>query len=62
MKDIFMCLLLNLAQHGKIVEANMYKGGTYSNITIKTENDIFKISVMKEEDEEEKTTDGNIRD
>ena len=52
MKDLFMCLLLNLRNHGKIVEANMYKGGTYSNIAIRTNDGIYRVSVMKEETEE----------
>ena len=53
MKDIFMCLLLNLAQHGKIIEANMYKDGTYSNVTIKNDNGTYKIGVIKEDDSNE---------
>ena len=53
MKDIFMCLLLNLAQHGKITEANMYKCGTYSNVTIETDNGTYRISVTKDVQEKE---------
>ena len=48
MKDIFMCLLLNLANHGKITEANMYKDGAYSNVTVKTDDGTYRISVTKE--------------
>lgn len=60
MKDIFMCLLLNLTNHGKITEANMFKCGTYSNITVKTDNGIYRISVTKEETEQ--GINGNGRD
>ena len=57
MKDIFMCLLLNLVHHGKITEANLYKGGTCSTITLKNEEGIYKVSVIKEETE--RVTNGN---
>ena len=55
MKDLFMCLLLNLAQHGKLTEANMYEGGDFSKIKIKTETGIYSVSILKEKEE----TDGN---
>ena len=51
MKDIFMCLLLNLANHGKITEANMYEGGSFSTIKIKADYGTFRVSVTKEEKE-----------
>lgn len=54
MRDLFMCLLLNLANHGKLTEANMYTGGTFSQIKLKTENGTYSISISKEE-----TDDGN---
>lgn len=60
MIDLFMCLLLNLVRHGKITEAHMYGNGTFSNMTIKTDKGSYKVSISKENDEAEKTTDGNI--
>lgn len=53
MMDLFMCLLLNLVRHGKITEANMYEDGTYSNVTVKTDNGTYKISILKEETKQE---------
>ena len=52
MLDLFMCLLLNLGRHGKIAEANMYKDGTYSNVTVKTDNGTYKVSVIKETEQD----------
>ena len=56
MKDLFMCLLLNLAQHGKITEANMYEGGTFSTIKVKTDEGTYRVSITKETEQE---TNGN---
>ena len=60
MKDLFVCLLLNLAHHGKITEANMYKGGDFSTVTLKTNNGIYRVSVTREKEKTEQDTDGNI--
>lgn len=57
MMDLFMCLLLNLIRYGKIIEANMYKDGDFSNVTVKTENGIYRVSITKEEAEQD--TDGS---
>ena len=54
MKDLFMCLLLNVVNHGKLTEANMYESGKFANMKIKTENGTYSISISKE-----KETDGN---
>lgn len=48
MKDLFMCLLLNLTKHGKLVEANCYKSGEFSVIAIETEDGIYTVSISKE--------------
>lgn len=53
MMDLFMCLLLNLVRHGRITEANMYTGGTFSNVTVKTDNGTYKVSISKEETDQE---------
>ena len=51
MKDLFMCLLLNLAQHGKITEANLYRSGDFSNVTVKTDNGTYRVSISKEDED-----------
>ncbi len=58
MQKLFMCLLRSLESHGKITEANMYKDGTYSNITVKTPDGIYRVSISKEMNQEltEKST------
>ena len=53
MIDLFMCLLLNLEKHGKIAEANMYTGGTFSNLTVKTDDGTYTVSVIKQNEENE---------
>ena len=50
MKDLFMCLLLNLVKYGKLTEANMYEGGHFSNIKIKTDSGTYSISISKEKE------------
>ena len=49
MKDLFMCLLLNLQNLGRITAANLYKDGKYSNIEIETKDAVYSICVSKEE-------------
>ena len=51
MKDLFMCLLLNLTKHGNLTEANMYEGGNYSNLKIATESGTYSISISKQAEE-----------
>lgn len=53
MKDLFMCLLLNLVRHGSLTEATMYEGGHYSNIKLKTESGTYSFSITKLKEEEE---------
>ena len=52
MKDLFMCLLLNVVRHGKLTEANMYEGGYFSNLKVKTASGTYSISISKEKEEE----------
>ena len=54
MKDLFMCLLLNLASHGKLTEANMYAGGEFSQVKLETEHGTYSITISKD-----KENDGN---
>ena len=49
MKDLFMCLILNLSKLGKMTEAVMYDGGEFSQVKIETESGKYTISVSKEE-------------
>lgn len=52
MKDLFMCLLLNVVNHGTLTEANMYEGGHFSNMKIKTKDGtVYSISISKEKEE-----------
>lgn len=52
MKDLFMCLLLNVVNHGKLTEANMYEGGHFANMKVKTDSGTYSISISKEKEEE----------
>lgn len=54
MKDLFMCLLLNLSRFGNITEAIMYPGGEFTKIKIVTANGTYEFTISKEEE-----TDGN---
>ena len=56
MKDLFMFLLLKLAKHGKIIEANMYRSGTWATIAIKRKDGIYEFTIQKK-DEEKKSED-----
>ena len=54
MKDLFMCLLLNLKNHGNIVAATMYREGKFSTIEVDKGDAIYTISISKEEKKGEK--------
>lgn len=54
MKDLFMCLLLNLMKHGDITTAAMYKGGTFSSIVVETADGVYSVSISKEDKTDEK--------
>lgn len=54
MKELFMCLLLNLQNHGDITAANLYEGGKFSNLTVETEDGVYTVTISKEEKKNEK--------
>ncbi len=45
MKDLFMCLLLNIGRYGNITQASMYED--ISNMELHTDNGDFSITVRK---------------
>lgn len=49
MKDLFMCLLLNLQTHGKIIAANLYREGTFSSIEVESDDAVYTVTVTKAE-------------
>ena len=49
MKELFMCLLLNLKNHGDITAATLYKGGVFSSITLETKDGIYTVTISKED-------------
>lgn len=53
MKDLFMCLLLNIGKFGNVTEANMWSN--ISNIHIEADDCKYVVSIRKEKkDEDEK--------
>lgn len=53
MKELFMCLLLNLKNHGDVTAATMYKGGSFSSLTVENENGVYTICISKEDNQNE---------
>lgn len=53
MKDLFMCLLLNLQNHGKITAANLYRDGKFSSIEVERGDAIYTVAITKEEKKNE---------
>ena len=53
MKDLFMCLLLNMQKFGKITAANLYKLGKLSSIELETEDAVYTITITKEDKQSE---------
>ena len=52
MKELFMCLLLKVVNHGKLIEANMYESGHFSNMKVKTpDGTVYSISISKEKED-----------
>lgn len=49
MKDLFMCLLLNLQNHGNIVSAKLYKDSDFATIELEGKDCTYDISIRKEE-------------
>ena len=48
MKDLFVCLLLNLKNHWNITQTSMYDSG-FAKITLVDGDDTYDVSVMKRE-------------
>ena len=46
MKDIFLCLLLNLTHHGKITTANMYDD-TFCSLKLVRSDGEYEINITK---------------
>ena len=55
MNDIFMCLLMNLRNHGKITSAMFNEG--FTKVTLVDGDDEFDVSVIKREKVEEDKND-----
>lgn len=47
MKDLFICLLLNLKNHGNLVSATMYKGDDFSAIEIEKDGAVYTVTIAK---------------
>jgi hypothetical protein len=52
MRDLFMCLLMNLTNHGNITQANMF-GPDYTTIMLVDGEDEYYISITKSSKTEE---------
>ena len=50
MNELFASIFLKLEQLGDVTEANLYKSGDFSNIEVKTDEGIFRISISKEKE------------
>lgn len=46
MKDLFLCLLINIAKFGKVTSANFYNDD-WSNIKIDSEDCEYEISIFR---------------
>lgn len=55
MNDIFMCLLMNLRNHGKITSAMFDEG--FTKVTLINGDSAFDVSVIKREKLEEEKND-----
>lgn len=55
-KSLFMSLLKVLDLYGDLIEAKLYKDGTFANMVFEIKGETYKISLIKEE-----KTDGNDR-
>lgn len=53
MKELFMCLLLNLKNHGQIIAANLYRDGNFATMDIESEDAIYTVSIAKAEKKNE---------
>ena len=48
MKDMFLCLLLNLGKFGKVTKAHFY-GEDFSETKLETEDSEYTISIMRKD-------------
>ena len=53
MKDLFMCLLANLNNHGNVIEATMYKGGEMSTVKVETASGTYEVTIFKKDEVKE---------
>ena len=58
MKDLFICLLLNVAKFGKVTSANFHNED-WSNIKIETEDSEYEISIFRKKKITEEKEYGN---
>ena len=56
MKDLFLCLLVNMTKFGKLKSANFY-GEQFSNLTIENEHGEYMLSISRHEKKEEENKD-----
>ena len=47
-KMLFMSLLKVLDPYGDLIEAKLYKDGTFANLVFEIEGETYKISLIKE--------------
>lgn len=57
MKDLFLCLLLNITKFGKLASANYYNED-FSNLKIETEDCEYEISIFKKDKVKGETDNG----
>lgn len=53
MKDLFMCLLTNLQNHGQIITANLYRDGEFASLEIESEDAVYTVNISKEDKKNE---------
>jgi hypothetical protein len=53
MKELFMCLLLNLKNHGNITAASLYRDSKFASIEIESEDAVYTVNIAKEEKKDE---------
>lgn len=49
MKDLFICLLLNLKNHGNLVSATMYKGDEFAKVEVEKDGAVYTVAITKSE-------------
>jgi hypothetical protein len=53
MKELFMCLLTNLQNHGQIITANLYRDSKFASLEIESEDAVYRVNITKEEKKNE---------